>query len=69
MGLKVSEFNQIYEILGWPLSDSIACKTHEASQEKQTSRVVCVGLFLSLKTLPNVSVYRPDSLFQEQLGF
>ena len=31
--------------------------------------LVCVGLLiLSPKTAPNVSVYRPDSLFQEQLG-
>ena len=27
--------------------------------------VVCVGLpFLSAKTVPNMSLYRPDSLFQ-----
>ena len=35
----------------------------------QTIRVVCVGLpFLGPKTVPNMSVYRSDSLFQEQLG-
>ena len=46
-----------------------ACETHGASQERQTSRVVCVGLLiLNQKTVPNVSVYRPDFLFQEQLG-
>ena len=46
-----------------------ACETHGASQERQTSRVVCVGLLtLCPKTVPNVSVYRPDYLFQEQLG-
>ena len=51
------------------LSDPIACDTHGESQEGQTSRVVCVGLLiLSPKTVPNVSVYRPDSLFHEQLG-
>ena len=39
------------------------------SQQRQTSRVVCVGfLILSPKTVPNVLMYRPDSLFQEQLG-
>ena len=42
--LNVSEFNQMYEILGSPLSDPNACETHEASRERQTSRVVCVGL-------------------------
>ena len=37
--------------------------------ERQTSRVVCIGLLiLSPKTVLNLSVYRPDSLFQEQLG-
>ena len=51
------------------LSDPIACEKHRVSQERQTSRVVCDGsLILSLKTVPNVSMYRPDSLFQEQLG-
>ena len=43
MGLNVSEFNQMYEILGRPLSDPIACETHGASQERQT--------------VPNVSAY------------
>ena len=52
-----------------PLSDLIACESHEASQERQIGRVVCVGLsILSPKTVPNVSVYRPNALFQEQLG-
>ena len=38
-------------------------------KKKQTSRVVRVGLLiLSPNTVPEVSVYRPDSLFQEQLG-
>ena len=47
----------------------IACETHGASQERQTSRVVYVGLLiLSPKTVPDVSVYKPDSLFQEQLS-
>ena len=41
---NVSEFNQNYEILGWPLSDPIACETHWASRERQTSGVLCVGL-------------------------
>ena len=45
--LNVSEFNQMYEILGSSL---------------------CWLLILSLKTVPNVSAYRPDSLFQEQLS-
>ena len=27
-----------------------------------------LALILSLKTVPNVSAYRPDHLFQEQLG-
>ena len=68
-GLNISEFNQMCEILGWPLSDPVACETHGASQERQTSRVVCVGLFIvSPKTAPNVSMYRLNSLFQEQLG-
>ena len=40
-GLNVSEFNQMYEM---PLSDPNACETHGASRERQTSRVVCVGL-------------------------
>ena len=67
--MTVSEFNQMYEILGGPLSDPVACETHGASQERQTDRVVCVGLLiLSPKTMPNVSVYGPDSLFQEELG-
>ena len=35
----------------------------------EKGRVVCVGLLiLSPKTVTNISVYRPDSLFQEQLG-
>ena len=69
MGLNVSEFNHMCEILGCPLSDPTACDTHGTSQERQTSRVVCVGLLiLSPKTVLNVSVYRPDSLFQEQLS-
>ena len=68
-GLNVSEFNQMYEIQGQPLSDPNACETHRASQGMYTSRVLRVGLLvLSPKTVRNVSVYRPDSLFQEQLG-
>ena len=40
-----------------------------SSLPDKSSRVVCVGLLnLSPETVPNVSVYRPDSLFQEQLG-
>ena len=39
-GLNVSEFIQMYEIL----EDPIACEMHGASRERQTSRVVCVGL-------------------------
>ena len=31
-----------------------------------TSRVACVGFILSPKTVPNVSAYRLDSLFQER---
>ena len=59
----------MYEILGWPLSDPNACQTHGTSQERQASRVARAGLLiLSLKTVPDVSVYRPNSLFQEQLG-
>ena len=42
-GLNVSEFNQMYELLGWPLIDPTTCLTHRASQEIQTSRVACVG--------------------------
>ena len=69
MRLNVSEFNQMYETRARPLSDPIACEKHGASQQRQTSRVVCVGLLiLSPNTVPNVSVYRLDSLFQEQLG-
>ena len=65
-GLNVNEFNQMYEIMEWTLSDPIAGETHGASQERQTSRVVCVGvLILSPKTVPNMSMYKPDSLFQE----
>ena len=33
-------FGQMYEILGWPLSDPIALETHGASQERQTDRAV-----------------------------
>ena len=51
------------------LSVTQLSETHRASQERQTSRVVCVGLLiLSAKTVPNVSVCRPDSLFQVQLS-
>ena len=68
-GLNVSEFNQIYEIWGRPLNDPIACEKHGASQQRQAGRVVCAGLLISsLKTMPNVFVCKPDSLFQEQLG-
>ena len=68
-GLDVSEFNQMYEILGGPLIDPMAFETHGASQERQISRVVCADLLiLSPKTVPNMSVHRPDSLFQELLG-
>ena len=47
--------------------DTIACETHGASQGMYTSRIVGL-LVLNPKTVRNVSVYRPDSLFQEQLG-
>ena len=51
------------------LCDPIAFETRGASRERQTGRVVCVGfLILSPNTAPSMSVYRPDSLFQEQLG-
>ena len=42
-GLTVRDNDQIYEVLGWPLFDPTACGTHRASQERQTSRVACVG--------------------------
>ena len=46
----------MYEIRGRTLSDPITCETHGASQKRQTSRVVCVGLLiLSAKTVPNLS--------------
>ena len=67
-GLTVRENDQIYEILGGPLIDPTTCGTHRASQERQTSRVACVGFYSSLKTVPNVSAHRPDSLFLEQLS-
>ena len=67
-GLNVGEFNQVYEIRGRLLSDPIACEKHGTSQQRHTSRVVCVGLLILIpNTVPNVSVYRPDSLCQEQL--
>ena len=65
-GLTVRDNDQLYEVLGWPFFDPTACGTHRASQERQTSRVACVGF--NSKTVPNVSAYRPDYLFQEQLG-
>ena len=34
-GLTVGENDQIYEILGWLLIDSIACEMYGASQERQ----------------------------------
>ena len=42
-GLTVRDNDQIYEVLGWPLFDPTACGTHRASQERQTTRVACVG--------------------------
>ena len=41
----------MYEILAWPLSDPIACEMHGASRERQTSRVVCVGLLIQVQRL------------------
>ena len=47
----------------------VACETHGVSQERHSSRVACVGFsFLSPRNVPNVFAYRPDSLFQKQLG-
>ena len=55
-GLNVSEFKQMYETLGRPLMDPVACETQGASQDRQTSRVVCAGfLILRPKTVPNVA--------------
>ena len=42
-GPTVRDDDQIYEVLGLPLFDPTACGTHRASQERQTSRVACVG--------------------------
>ena len=42
-GLTVRDNDQLYEVMGWPLFDPNACGTHRASQERQTSRVACVG--------------------------
>ena len=39
----------MYEILGWPLSDPVACETPGTSRERQTSRAVCVGLIQVLR--------------------
>ena len=50
-GLNVSEFNQMYEVLGWPLSDPVVGETHGASRERQTSRVVCVGWQFKVRRL------------------
>ena len=59
-GLTIRENDQIYEILGWPLINTTACGTRRTSQERQTSRVACVGFNSSPKTVPDV--YRPNSL-------
>ena len=68
IGLAVRDNDQIYEVLGWPLFDPTACGTHRASQETQTSRVACVGFNSKSEDCAKVSAYRPDYLFQEQLG-
>ena len=39
------ENDHIYEILGLPLIDPATCGTHRASQERQTSRVACIGTY------------------------
>ena len=44
-GLTVRENDQIYELLGLSLIDPTTCGTHGASQERQTSRVACVGFY------------------------
>ena len=67
-------------VTGWMLVNLTRCMRHwddlsvtqllvRRMGHLKKGRVVCVGLLiLSPKTVPNVSVYRPDSLFQEQLG-
>ena len=46
------------------LTDPAARGKHRASHERQTFRVSCAAIILSPKTVPNVSVCRPNSLFQ-----
>ena len=57
-GLNVSEFNQMYEIL-----DDLSVIQLLARQRRLIWLVI-----QNPKTVPNMSVHRPDSLFQEQLG-
>ena len=57
-GLNVSEFNQMYEILG-----DLSVIQLLARQRRLIWLVI-----QNPKTVPNMSVHRPDSLFQEQLG-
>ena len=40
----------------------------EHLKENRPAEVYVALLYLSPKTVPSVSVYRPDSLFQEKLG-
>ena len=70
MGLKLVNLTRCMRYwVDLSVSDTIACEMHGASRERQTSRVVCVGLLiLSPKTVLDMSVYRPDPLFQEQWG-
>ena len=44
-GLTVRDKDQIYEILGRPLIDPTTSGAHRASQERQNSRVGCVGFY------------------------
>ena len=47
------------------LSDPIACETHGASRERQTSRVVCVGLQFKVQRLRRTPCFRNNWVFRE----
>ena len=51
-----------------PSVTQLLMKHHETSREKQTNRVVCVGLF-SPKTVPNLSVIARTSSFGSKWVF
>ena len=67
-GLTVRDNDQIYEVLGDLFLTQLLVGRIGHPKKDRLAEEPVLDLILSPKTVPNMSTYRPDYPFQEQLG-